>query len=146
MGNVALFPTADTVAARAGLARAKRRNCLVRHADMYQIPWASGSFDVVTIHQVLHYLDNPDIAVSEAARVLRPGGMLLIVDFLPHQLEFLREKHAHRRLGFSRRTVELWCHRSGLDVSDFVQFPANKPQHRESLTVGLWYIRKPGRL
>ena len=59
------------------------------------------SFDVVTIHQVLHYLDDPERALAEAARVLRPGGRLLIVDFAPHELEFLRERHAHRRLGFA---------------------------------------------
>jgi ArsR family transcriptional regulator len=129
--------------ARGNLESADVINCSVRQDDINNLSSENDSVDVVTIHQVLHYLDNPEVAVNEAARVLRPGGMLLIVDFLPHQLEFLREQHAHRRLGFSGDTVQQWCQRSGLGVSDFVQLPAKKPDHLESLTVGLWCILKP---
>ncbi|WP_062012040.1 metalloregulator ArsR/SmtB family transcription factor [Aureimonas sp. AU4] len=83
----------------AGLAQAS-----VRQGDAYRLPVARGSFDLVTIHQVLHYLDDPGAAVREAAGVLRPGGRLLIVDFAPHEQEFLRD-HAHQRLGFSPETL-----------------------------------------
>ena len=62
-------------------------------------------FDLVTIHQVLHYLDDGARAIREAARVLRPGGRLVIVDFAPHELEFLRDEHAHLRLGFADRQI-----------------------------------------
>ena len=89
--------------ARARLDKAGIRNCSVRHGDLYGLPVADDSVDLVTIHQVLHYLEYPRNAIAEAARTLRPGGRLLIVDFAPHDLEFLRSEHAHRRLGVRLR-------------------------------------------
>src|SRR5690242_9925817 len=83
--------------ARDRLERAGLRNCSVRQGDIYDLPLANDSFDVVIIHQVLHFLDDGGRAVKEAARVLRPGGSLLVVDFAPHELEFLRDDFAHRR-------------------------------------------------
>ena len=86
--------------ARARLERAGLRHCSVRQGDIYDLALPADSFDVVIIHQVLHFLDDGARAIREAARVLAPGGRLLVVDFAPHDLEFLREEHAHRRLGF----------------------------------------------
>ena len=74
------------------------------------------SFDVVIIHQVLHFLDDGARAIAEAARVLRPSGRLLVIDFAPHELEFLRDQHAHRKLGFAPETIAQWIDASGLDV------------------------------
>ena len=79
------------------------KHCSVRQGDIYDLPLANDSFDVVIVHQVLHFLDDGARAIKEAARVLRPGGRLLVVDFAPHEQEFLREQFAHRRLGFARR-------------------------------------------
>ena len=87
--------------ARANLDRTSLRNCQVRQGDMYHLPLPDGSFDAATLHNVLRFADDPGAALAEAARVLRPGGRLVVVDFAPHRLEFLREQHAHRRLGFA---------------------------------------------
>ena len=87
--------------ARANLDRTSLRNCQVRYGDMYHLPLPGGSFDAATLHNVLRFADDPGAALAEAARVLRPGGRLVVVDLAPHRLELLREQHAHRRLGFA---------------------------------------------
>jgi ubiquinone/menaquinone biosynthesis C-methylase UbiE len=101
--------------ARDRLERAGLRNCSVRQGDLYDLPVGADTFDAVIIHQVLHFLDDGARAIREAARVLRPAGRLLIVDFAPHEQEFLREQFAHRRLGFSSETVTQWMTASGLE-------------------------------
>src|SRR5216684_4125034 len=102
--------------ARARLDRAGLRHCSVRHGDIYDLALPNDSFDTVLIHQVLHFLDDGARAILEAARVLRPGGRLLVVDFAAHDLEFLRDEHAHRRLGFAPETVTQWLNSAGLEM------------------------------
>lgn len=103
--------------ARARLERSGLRHCSVRQGDIYDLSVPRDSFDVVIIHQVLHYLDDGARAIREAARALVPGGRLLVIDFAPHDLEFLREEHAHRRLGFAPETVSQWLVAADLDVT-----------------------------
>lgn len=109
----------------------------VRQADMYALPVADASFDTVTLHMVLHYAEHPRDVLAEAARALRPGGRIVLVDFAPHQLEELRSAHAHRRLGFADSEIARWLRSAGL-VPDT---PAHLPGER--LTVCLWGARKP---
>lgn len=123
--------------ARANLEKAGLNHCQVRQADITQLPFAADSFDLVTIHQVLHFLDDPAGAIAAAARMLKPGGMLLIVDFAPHQEEALRRDHQHRRLGFADREAEAWCRAAGL-APRAVRHVAGDP-----LTVTLWAAVKP---
>jgi ArsR family transcriptional regulator len=104
----------------------------VRQGDMYALPLGSGSADTVIIHQVLHYAQQPASAVAEAARLLGPGGRLLIVDFAPHEREELRARDAHARLGFADEAVLGWMAAAGLE--------ARVVEHLEGgeLTVTLW--------
>ena len=86
----------------------------LRQGDMYSLPLPSGSADTVIIHQVLHYAQQPAAAVAEAARLLAPGGRLLIVDFAPHEREELRSRDAHIRLGFADDQILKWLEAAGL--------------------------------
>ncbi|MFO0996517.1 MAG: metalloregulator ArsR/SmtB family transcription factor [Alphaproteobacteria bacterium] len=122
--------------ARTNLERSGARHWSLRSADMSNLPMADASFDLVTIHQVLHFADRPADAIAEAARVLRADGLLLIVDFAPHDLEYLREEHAHRRLGFSDQQVREWCSRAGLATHEPIHLPGR------SLTVAIWRARR----
>jgi ArsR family transcriptional regulator len=123
--------------ARANLDRAGVNHAQVRHGDLFALPLESGVADVVCIHQVMHYLADPAAAVAEAARLLKPGGKLLLSDFAPHELEFLREDHAHRRLGFTDDEVAGWCEAAGLNV---VKTETLAPGRRgaKALTVKIW--------
>lgn len=128
--------------ARTHLDHAGIRNCQLRQSDIYAIPAPRDSFDAVIIHQVLHFLEDASRAIAEAARVLRPGGRLLVVDFAPHDLEFLRESHAHRRLGFSREVMEGWLTSAGL-VPERYRTLAPERRTGDALTVSLWQARDP---
>jgi ArsR family transcriptional regulator len=98
--------------ARNRLMRAEVAHCQVRLGDIYHLPFSAGTktegFDAILIHQVLHYLGDPQSAILSVAQVMRAGGQILIADFASHELEFLRDEYAHRRLGFSDREVQGW--------------------------------------
>jgi ubiquinone/menaquinone biosynthesis C-methylase UbiE/DNA-binding transcriptional ArsR family regulator len=125
--------------ARARLDRAGLRHCSVRQGDIYDLALPDDSFDAVIIHQVLHFLDDGARAIREAARVLRPGGRLLVVDFAPHQLEFLRDEHAHRRLGFAEEMVTEWMQAAGLELA--LHRKLAPPEASGRIAVSLWLGR-----
>ena len=128
--------------ARTRLERAGLRHAQLRQGDIYALPLEGESYDLVVVHQVLHYLDDPGRAIREAARALRPGGRLLLVDFAPHQHEFLREKHAHRRLGFAPDEVDAYLREAGLEVISHRQL-APTGEGADELTVSLWVGKDP---
>jgi len=122
--------------ARMKLERAGLHHAQVRHGDLYNVPLADGAADAVVLHQVLHFLDDPSAAIAEAARLLKPGGKLLVVDFAPHELEFLREQSAHRRLGFARDQLGRLFEGAGLTLERFSELAPEPAQGK--LTVSLW--------
>jgi ubiquinone/menaquinone biosynthesis C-methylase UbiE len=126
--------------ARARIERAGLKNCSVRQGDIYDLALPPSSFDAVMIHQVLHFLDDGARAIREAARVLEPAGRLLVVDFAPHDLEFLREEHAHRRLGFPTETVKQWMGAAGLELVMHRSLPP-EPGSDGKIAVSLWLGR-----
>jgi ubiquinone/menaquinone biosynthesis C-methylase UbiE/DNA-binding transcriptional ArsR family regulator len=127
--------------ARANLERAEIRGVELRQGDVYSPPLERDSFDLIVVHQVLHFLDDPARAIREAAHLLAPGGRLLIVDFAPHSLEFLRTDHAHRRLGLRSDYVVVWLDQAGLDLGTTCTIEPDlgiARDHGELLTVSLW--------
>lgn len=117
------------------------RHCDVRQSDIASLPLISDYADLCILHQVLHFLDDPEMALVEAARILRPGGRLLIADFAPHDLEVLRNEHAHRRLGFADVEVTHWLQQAGLQIKTVSHLlPASTPS--QSLQVTLWVADK----
>ena len=101
-------------------------------------PLPMASADLVVIHQVLHYLDDPGRALLEARRILHPEGRLLIVDFAPHELESLRSEHAHRRLGISTEQITGWFNRAGLALQQHELLPPPWLKEQTGLTVSVW--------
>jgi len=109
--------------------------CELRHGDIFATRLPAESADLVVVHQVLHYLADPAAAVKEAARIVAGGGKLIIADFAPHRLEFLREQHQHRRLGFAEPEMARWLADAGLSK---VRVTALPPARKEGLTVKIW--------
>lgn len=104
--------------------------------DFYDLPAADGSADTAILHQVLHYAQAPEKAITETARVLRLDGRLLVVDFAPHEHEELRLRDAHARLGFSDRQMGGWFAAAGLDLVTVEALAG------DTLTVKLWLARR----
>lgn len=134
--------------ARNTIEEAELPHCQIRQADLFSLPFENGDLenggvDLVTIHQVLHYLTDPGAAIQEAARILVPGGRILIVDFAPHDIEALRETHAHRRLGFADEEVRAWCREAGLEVLEIQNLPP-KDSGDGKLTVSIWLAKAKG--
>lgn len=129
--------------ARSKLAAATLKHADVRHGDLYGLSLPDQSADAIVMHQVMHYLSEPSHAIQEAARILAPGGRLLIVDFAPHDLEFLRRDHAHERLGFSDHQMRGWCKTAGLQNFDAAATKSVDPGADQKLSVMLWTAEQP---
>ncbi len=126
--------------ARVAIERKGLQNAQVRLADVTDLPFKDRSSDLIIVHQVLHFLDNPFDAIAEAQRVLAPEGRIVVVDLGPHDREFLREEHAHRRLGIGHEAMQRWLDRAGLKLVRHETLPAASG---EGLDVNLWMAKRP---
>jgi ubiquinone/menaquinone biosynthesis C-methylase UbiE len=104
--------------ARARLAKPELAHCAVRQADMYRLALADAGFDTVVLQMVLHYAEDPAAALTEAARVLRPGGRLIVIDLAHHARTDLTDRLAHRWPGFTDPAMESLLARAGLAPAD----------------------------
>ena len=121
--------------ARNQVAQAGLDRCELRHGDIFGTRLPDASADLVVVHQVLHYLADPAAAVREAGRIVADPGRLIIVDFAPHGLEFLREQHQHRRLGFGEAEMKRWLAEAGFPSVESLALP---PTQTGGLTVKIW--------
>ena len=124
------------------LARAKLAQIMpsaeLRQGELTALPLNDGVADTVILHQVLHFVPQPAAALAEAARLLAPGGRMLIVDFASHEREELRTRDAHQRLGFSDAQIGGWLQAVGLRLSEVRELQGGQ------LTVKLWLGERAG--
>ncbi len=123
--------------ARHKLEGAGLQHCEVRQGDVHNVAVADGSVDMAVLHHVLHFLDDPGHAIAEAARTLRSGGRLVVVDFETHAEEMLRTDYQHQRLGFDTDEVDAWCREAGLGAVTATRF-VPETVDENTLTVVLW--------
>jgi ArsR family transcriptional regulator len=100
--------------ARSRLARLSLTHCMVRQGDMYRLPFADNSFDTAVMQMVLHYAEDPENALTEASRVLRPGGRLVLVELAAHTQSDISQRFAHRWPGFDDAALALMQARADL--------------------------------
>jgi ArsR family transcriptional regulator len=91
-------------------------NVEFRQGELTSLPIDDAAIDAAIVSLVLHHVDDPDAAVREIGRALRPGGLAIIVDMVPHDREDYRRTMGHRHLGFDEPTVRAWAEQAGLDL------------------------------
>ncbi len=128
--------------ARVKLERSEINHCQVRQGDLFNLPLEDETADAAVIHQVLHFLDDPAQAIKEVGRILRANGKLLVVDFAPHKLEFLRDEFAHQRLGFENRLMLQWIREAGMTPGVHKNLKPGSGDRNEKLTVSIWHGTK----
>ena len=128
--------------ARAKLDEIGADNCQVRQGDCANVPLEDATADIVILHQVLHFLDDPQRALNEAARLLKKGGRVLIADFAPHGMENLRDEHAHRRLGFADADMTSMLAQAGMAVTASDALTNDAMPDGDDLTVALWAAQR----
>jgi ArsR family transcriptional regulator len=110
--------------------------CAVRQADLYRLPLADEAFDAVALQMVLHYAEDPAAALAEAARVLKPGGVLVVVDLAAHDRAELLERQKHRWPGFDDAALAGWLGQAGCALADPMTIEGGP------LAVRLWPARR----
>jgi len=113
----------DESSAMLGAARKRldsRHNVELRSGSLEDLPIDDASLDAAVLSLVLHFVVDPARVITEAARVLRPGGRLLLVDMLPHEREEYRAAMGHLWLGFSEQQLTGWLDDAGFTETRIV--------------------------
>lgn len=111
-------------------------NVEVREGDMHALPFAAASFDLVVLMHALTYADKPAQAVAEAARVLRPGGRLLLSSLARHEHRSAVQAFGHVNLGFSARELRKFAEKAGLAVGNVESVTRERrPPHFEVISL-----------
>jgi len=118
--------------ARGALSADSFAHCSVRQGDMYALDTGGILADLVIVHQVLHYAENPAAVLANCAAILHSGGRVVVADYLPHDREDLRTVHAHRRLGFGDQEMQGYGREAGLTPQTFQAVDG------DHLSVGIW--------
>jgi ubiquinone/menaquinone biosynthesis C-methylase UbiE/DNA-binding transcriptional ArsR family regulator len=100
-------------------------NVEVRAGELEALPVADGELDAAVVFLVLHYVAEPAVALAEAARALKVGGRLLVVDMTPHDREEYRQAMGHVWQGFSADQLAAWMAEAGLERFRYVALPAD---------------------
>lgn len=93
---------------------AAHRNIRFHHGDLAKVPLDDSTVDAAIISLVLHHVPDPQAAIGEASRILRPGGRLLVIDMLEHDREQYRQTMGHKWLGFRLSDLDSWFSAAGL--------------------------------
>jgi ArsR family transcriptional regulator len=101
-------------------------NVELRQGSLESLPIETSSVDAATMMLVLHHLASPGAAIAEAARILRPGGRLLVVDMTPHDREEYRQQMGHVWLGFSEDQMKRLLTQSGLGAPRVQALPPDE--------------------
>ena len=108
----------------------------VREGDMHALPFGDGHFDLVVLMHALTYASRPAVAVAEAARVLRPGGRLLLSSLARHEHRVAVEAYGHVNLGFTDRELRKFMEKAGLEIATTETVTREKrPPHFEVIAL-----------
>jgi len=111
-------------------------NVQVREGDMHALPFPDGHFDLVVLMHALTYAARPAVAVAEAARVLRPGGRLLLSSLAKHEHRAAVEAYGHVNLGFSDKDLRRFVEKAGLQIATSETVTREKrPPHFEVISI-----------
>lgn len=114
----------------------RHRNVEVREGDMHALPLEDASFDLVVMMQAVTYSERPAVAVAEAARVLRPGGRLLLTSLAKHEHRSIVDSYGHLNLGFTARELRRFVDKAGLQLQHIETVTREKrPPHFEVISL-----------
>ena len=122
--------------ARAKLSAAKITHAQVKLGDVLRPDLEEPASDLIIVHQVLHFFADPGLALAAISKRLMVGGRILVVDFAPHKMEFLRQENAHQRLGLSENQMQAWAQSAGLTIDVFERHESN--DNPDGLVVCVW--------